>query len=147
MDADRVAQRAMDLHEKASMPLAEALALAINEAAPSPIWPCAKLVIKGGVVSLESHQYAPGLPDGEHDVYPLPVDSDAEPAPGVMAFCPACFVEVTPEQAGQQIKAARVLAEFAKTAPGRLPSRVQEAIAAVLPAGVLGTVKEGGDGL
>lgn len=79
MDADRVAQRALDLHEKASMPLAEALALAINEAAPSPIWPCAKLVIKDGQVSLLSHQYAPGLPDGEHDVYPLPVDAEECP--------------------------------------------------------------------
>ncbi|HEY0915671.1 MAG TPA: hypothetical protein VGE22_12440 [Solimonas sp.] len=80
MDADRVAQRALDLHEKASMPLAEALALAINEAAPGPIWPCAKLVIRNGVVCVSSHQYAPGLPDGEHDVYPLPVDADACPA-------------------------------------------------------------------
>lgn len=38
--------------------------------------------------------------------------------------------------------AARVLAGFAKTAPGRLPSRVQEAIAAVDADGVQGTVKE-----
>lgn len=48
-----------------------------------------------------------------------------------MAFCPACFVEVTPEQAGAQINAAWVLAEFAKTAPGRLPQRVQDAIKVV----------------
>lgn len=83
MDADRVAQRALDLHEKASMPLAEALALALREAAPGPIWPCAKLVIRDGVVCVSSHQYAPGLPDGEHDVYPLPVDADAAPIDGV----------------------------------------------------------------
>lgn len=83
MNADRVAQRALELHDNLSMPLAEALALAINEAAQSPIWPCAKLVIKGGVVSLESHQYAPGLPDGEHDVYPRPVDADGAPTHGV----------------------------------------------------------------
>ena len=49
-----------------------------------------------------------------------------------MAFCPACFVAVTPEQADHQMNAARVLAEFAKTAPGRLPQRVQDAIAVVL---------------
>lgn len=48
-----------------------------------------------------------------------------------MAFCPACFVEVTPEQADAQTNAARVLSEFAKTAPGRLPQRVQDAIAVV----------------
>lgn len=53
--------------------------------------------------------------------------ASSEPEPR-MAFCPACFVEVTPEQEGQQVNAARVLAEFAKTAPGRLPSRVQEAV-------------------
>lgn len=79
MDADRVAQRALELHEKASMPLAEALALAIREAAPGPIWPCAKLVIRDGQVSLQSHQYAPGLPDGEHDVFPVAVNANREP--------------------------------------------------------------------
>jgi hypothetical protein len=79
MDAERVAQRALDLHEKASMPLAEALQLALDEAS-GPIWPCAKLVIRNGVVCVSSHQYAPGLPDGEHDVYPLPVDADACPS-------------------------------------------------------------------
>lgn len=80
MNHEAVAARALDLHEKASMPLSQALELALSEATPSPIWPCAKLVIKGGMVSLESHQYAPGLPDGEHDVYPLPVDAGAVPA-------------------------------------------------------------------
>jgi hypothetical protein len=80
MNHEAVTARALDLHEKASMPLAQALELALSEATPSPIWPCAKLVIKDGQVSLLSHQYAPGLPDGEHDVYPLPVDSDAEPS-------------------------------------------------------------------
>lgn len=82
MDADHVAQRALDLHEKAFMPLSQALELALSEATPSPIWPCAKLVIKDGQVSLLSHQYAPGLPDGEHDVYPLLVDSATCPAIG-----------------------------------------------------------------
>jgi len=96
MDADRVAQRALELHEKASMPLAEALVLAINEAAPSPIWPCAKLVIRNGVVCVSSHQYAPGLPDGEHDVYPLPVDSDAEPTPGVSRMDEQSLSQHTP---------------------------------------------------
>ncbi len=57
-------------------------------------------------------------------------NADQQPEPRI-AFCPACFVEVTPEQADAQTAAARVLAEFAKTAPGRLPSRVQEAIAVV----------------
>ena len=57
-----------------------------------------------------------------------PLQSENDPR---MAFCPACFVEVTPEQAGAQINAARVLSEFAKTAPGRLPSRVQEALAVI----------------
>ena len=78
MDADRVAQRALELHDNASMPLVEALTLALNEAA-GPIWPCAKLAIRDGKVTTESHQYAPGLPDGEHDVYPMPVDTDAAP--------------------------------------------------------------------
>lgn len=55
-----------------------------------------------------------------------------------IAFCPACFVEVTPEQADEQTNAARVLAEFAKTAPGRLPQRVQDAIAVVV-SGAAGT--------
>lgn len=94
MDADRVAQRALELHDKASMPLAEALALALREAAASPIWPCAKLVIRNGVVCVSSHQYAPGLPDGEHDVYPLPADSDARladvDATAEPELCPAC---------------------------------------------------------
>ena len=81
MDADRVAQRALELHERASMPLSEALALAINEAAPGPIWPIARLFIdSAGNVCSDSHLYAPGLPEGEHDVYPLPVDSGARPA-------------------------------------------------------------------
>lgn len=82
MNHEAVAARALELHEKAFMPLSQALELALSEAAPSPIWPCAKLVIKDGQVNLLSHQYAPGLPDGEHDVYPLPVDSDACPAVG-----------------------------------------------------------------
>lgn len=88
MNIEAVTQRAIDLHEKAFMPLSQALELALSEAAPSPIWPCAKLVIRGGKVTAESHQYAPGLPDGEHDVYPLPVDSDAEPAPSVPEVSP-----------------------------------------------------------
>jgi hypothetical protein len=75
--------------------------------------------------------------DGSVDS-PLSLDSTRQggkpavhPTEPRMAFCPACFVEVTNEQAGQQINAARVLAEFAKTAPGRLPQRVQDAIAVV----------------
>ena len=60
------------------------------------------------------------------DVTPLQSENDPR-----MAFCPACFVEVTPEQADAQINAARVLSEFAKTAPGRLPSHVQEALAVI----------------
>jgi hypothetical protein len=84
MDADRVAQRALELHEKASMPLAEALALALREAAPGPIWPIARLFIdSGGNVCGASRLYAPGLPEGEHDVYPLPVDAAAAPIAGV----------------------------------------------------------------
>lgn len=92
MDAERVAQRAIDLHELAFMPLAQALELALREAT-GPIWPCAKLVIRNGVVCVSSHQYAPGLPDGEHDVYPLPVDSDAVPVDGVSTSSPSASSE------------------------------------------------------
>lgn len=84
MDADRVAQRTLELHEKASMPLSEALALALSEAAPGPIWPIARLFIdSAGNVCSDSHLYAPGLPEGEHDVYPLPVNADGAPIAGV----------------------------------------------------------------
>lgn len=53
------------------------------------------------------------------------------PAEPRTIFCPACFVEVTQEQADAQTRAARTLSAFAKTAPGRLPSLVQEAMAVV----------------
>lgn len=80
MNIEAVSQRALELHEKASMPLSEALALAMREAAPGPIWPIARLFIdSGGNVCGDSHLYAPGLPEGEHDVYPLPVDANAAP--------------------------------------------------------------------
>jgi hypothetical protein len=44
-----------------------------------PIWPIAKLTIKDGLC-VRAGLYAPGLPDGEHNVYPLPVNADAVPA-------------------------------------------------------------------
>lgn len=101
IDADRVAQRALDLHEKASMPLAEALALALREAAPSPIWPIARLFIdSAGNVCSDSHLYAPGLPEGEHDVYPLPVDADAAPL-GVLVGDHQTVSQQTPMESGK----------------------------------------------
>lgn len=42
------------------------------------IWPIAKLVIDNGKVTAASTLFAPGLPDGEHEVYPVPMMSDAE---------------------------------------------------------------------
>ena len=77
MDADRIAQRAFDLHEGCQMPLDQALALALKEA-NGPIWPIAKLVVRDGEIA-SATLYTPGLPDGEHDVFPLPVDSAALP--------------------------------------------------------------------
>jgi hypothetical protein len=50
-----------------------------------PIWPIARLFIdSGGNICGDSHLYAPGLPEGVHDVYPLPVNADAVPVAGVM---------------------------------------------------------------
>lgn len=51
----------------------------------SPIWPIARLFIdSGGNVCGDSHLYAPGLPEGVHDVYPLPVDAEAVPIAGAL---------------------------------------------------------------
>lgn len=48
-----------------------------------PIWPIARLFIdSGGNIGGDSHLYAPGLPEGVHDVYPLPVNADAVPIAG-----------------------------------------------------------------
>jgi hypothetical protein len=50
----------------------------------------------------------------------------------------------TADEAKQLAEAARVLAEFAKTAPGRLPQRVQDAIA--IAAGSMEHNTDGSDG-
>lgn len=120
MNIEAVTARALDLHEKAFMPLSQALELALSEAAPSPIWPCAKLVIKDGLISRESNFYAPGLPDGEHDVYPCPVDSDAEPVDGVKVDAPPLSTT---------IRESRKVVDTPGVALGDEPDHVAQALA------------------
>ncbi len=79
-EESQILKRTNDLHEKAGMPWEEAEALARRESAqptPDDIWPIAKLTIKGA--SISARLYAPGLPDGEHDVYPVPLVAPAHP--------------------------------------------------------------------
>lgn len=47
---------------------------------PGAIWPIARLFVdSGGNIAGDSHLYAPGLPEGVHNVYPLPVNADEVP--------------------------------------------------------------------
>src|SRR5690606_3722221 len=66
--------------------------------------PIAKLTVRDGLVQ-RAGLYAPGLPDGDHDVFPVPLSPKGELRPHVLAEPPAAIPPSTQSKSDAQIAA------------------------------------------